>query len=219
LVDAVHKVANQTRGRPRVVVLTGGVGSGKSSVAELLARLGVPIVDTDAIAHRLTGPGGAAIAPLCEALGEGYIDASGALDRAKVRALVFADRDRDARQRLEGVLHPLIRRDALKALDELPVGRPYAVMVIPLYFEGSSFQQLAWRVVVVDCPVELQIERVSRRPGLDRSMAAAIVGAQVPRETRLRGADYVINNTGDLAALEVEANALHQALLKAGEVD
>jgi dephospho-CoA kinase len=214
LVDAAQPVAGPTLLLPRVVVLTGGVGSGKSSVAEVLASLGVPIIDTDAIAHQLTGPGGTAIGPLRDALGADYIDARGALDRAKVRALVFADAD--ARRRLEAALHPLIRRDALQALDTLPVGTPYAVLVIPLYFEGSSFQQLAWRVVVVDCPVELQIERVSRRPGLDRASAAAIVAAQVPRETRLLGADFVISNTGDLAALETQAIALHRKLLAAG---
>ncbi len=203
---------DRSRGsRPRVVVLTGGVGSGKSSVAQVWEALGVPIIDTDAIAHRLTGPGGEAIAPIKQALGDEYIDSRGALDRAKVRGLVFADPT--ARRRLEAALHPLIRQEALRALDALPPATPYAVFVIPLFFEGSAFRELAWRVVVVDCPVEVQIERVSRRPGLDRAGAEAIVAAQVPRETRLSGADYVIRNTGSLTELQAEASALHQRLL------
>jgi dephospho-CoA kinase len=214
VVEAVPATATR---RPRIVVLTGGVGSGKSSVAEVWAALGVPIIDTDALAHSLTGAGGAAIGALREVLGDEYIDPRGALDRAKVRALVFSDAE--ARKRLEQVLHPLIRAEALRTIEALAPETPYAVLVIPLFFEGSAFREIAWRVAVVDCPVDVQIERVARRPGVTRETATAIVDAQVSREVRLRGADYILSNSGDLTALASQATALHDRLLRATSAD
>jgi dephospho-CoA kinase len=192
----------------KVVVLTGGAGAGKSAFADALARLGVPIIDTDAIAHRLTAAGGAAITEIRAAFGDVMIDASGALDRAKMRALVFGDAAR--RRELEALLHPRIRDAVDTALTDLsrraapPI---YAVVVIPLFFERASFAERGWYVLAVDCPVEAQLKRVAARPGLNVELAAAILRTQVDREERRCRSDEVIENHGNLADLAAAAAA------------
>ena len=193
-----------------VVGLTGGIGSGKSAAADEFARLGATLVDTDVIAHALTAPGGAAIAPVRALFGEECIDASGAMDRAKVRARVFADPA--ARRQLEGILHPLIRRES--AARVAAATGAYVVLVVPLLVESADYRARVDRVLVVDCPLELQVSRVRARSGLSEDEARRIIAAQVSRETRLAAADDVIDNSGTLEALHAQVRRLHQRYLE-----
>jgi dephospho-CoA kinase len=194
---------------PFVIGLTGGIGSGKSAAADEFARLGATLVDTDAIAHALTAPGGAAIDAVRTLFGDSAIDASGAMDRAWVRARVFADPD--ARRRLEAVLHPLIRRESSARVRAAP--GPYVVLVVPLLVESQDYRARVDRVLVVDCPVELQVARVCARSGLSEEEVRRIITAQVSREARRAAADDVIDNSGTLEALRSQVQQLHTQYL------
>lgn len=194
---------------PFVIGLTGGIGSGKSAAADEFARLGATLVDTDAIAHALTAPGGAAIDAVRSLFGDRAIDASGAMDRAWVRARVFADPE--ARRRLEAVLHPLIRRESTARVRAAP--GPYVMLVVPLLIESQDYRARVDRVLVVDCPVELQVARVSARSGLSEEEVRRIIAAQVSREARLAAADDVIDNSGSLEALRSQVQQLHAQYL------
>ncbi len=190
---------------PFTVGLTGGIGSGKSAATERFAALGATIVDTDLIAHRLTAPGGAAIAAIRQAFGEGVISTDGSLDRGAMRARVFAEPA--ARQQLEAILHPLIRAESARQCLAAP--GPYVVMAVPLLVESGTYRQRCDRVCVVDCPEALQIERVRTRSGLDETQIRAIMAAQASREERLAAADDVIDNGGTLEALQQQVDRLH----------
>lgn len=195
------------------VGLTGGIGSGKSVVARLFRERGADIVDTDQIARSLTAPHGAAMPAVLAAFGADFAAADGALDRAKMRALVFADPA--AKRRLEGILHPLIR-DAVLAESVLGTG-PYVIFDIPLLVESGTWKARLARVLVVDCPAEVQIARVMARNGLAREQVLAIMAAQAPRQARLAQADDVIDNGGDLAALAPRVDDLHAFYLTMAE--
>lgn len=193
-------------GNPFRVGLTGGVGSGKSTVADLLADMGATIVDTDAIAHALTAPGGAAIPAILVRFGGDVITREGALDRPAMRTRVFSDAT--ARQELEAILHPLIRIESLRQCDDA-TGK-YVVLVVPLLAENlSEYRPLLDRIAVVDCDPEQQITRITARPGLDEAQARAIMAAQASRSARLSIADDVIENQADLAALRARVEQLH----------
>lgn len=183
-----------------IVGLTGGIGSGKSAVSGEFARLGAAVVDTDVIAHKLTGPGGAAMPALRDAFGAGIVAADGRLDRAAMRALAFSDAA--VRQRLEAILHPMIRELADRhCRAALAAGTPYVILVVPLLVETDGYRQRVDRIAVVDCPDDARIARVMARSGLSRQEVERIFGAQANREDRLALADDVIDNGGDLAAL------------------
>ncbi len=195
--------------RPRIG-LTGGIGSGKSAFAGMLRQLGAAVVDADDIAHALTAPGGEAIAAIRDAFGEAMIDARGALDRPRMRALAFADAVQ--RARLEAILHPLIGA-RLRSAEQCVPG-PYLVLVVPLLVESlARWRRAVDRVVVVDCAPELQLQRVVQRSALKPEQVMRIMQAQATREQRLRAADEVIDNSGDLQALQAQALRLHQRLL------
>jgi dephospho-CoA kinase len=196
--------------KPYIVGLTGGIGSGKSAVAAEFARLGASIVDTDAIAHELSAPGGAAIAPLRAAFGAEFIGADGALDRARMRATAFADPS--AKRRLEEILHPLIR--TVTEARTLAASGPYAMQVIPLLVESGRYRERANRVLVVDCSEQTQLARVVARSRLDADQVRAIMAAQVSREARLAAADDVIDNEGSLDALRAQVEILHRNYLQ-----
>jgi dephospho-CoA kinase len=187
------------------VGLTGGIGSGKTTVATQLAALGAAVVDTDEISRRLTGPTGAAIAALVEAFGERYVGADGALDRGAMRSLAFEDPL--ARARLESILHPAIRAEADAAL--AASRGPYAVVVVPLLFETRGFRDRATRTLAVDCDESLQVARTTARSGLTEEAVRAIMRTQWPRWRRLQVADDVIWNGGDALALAPECERLH----------
>lgn len=191
------------------VGLTGGIGSGKSTVSDLFAELGVPVIDTDVIARQLTAPGGAALQTIREAFGESVMQTDGTLDRAALRRRVFADAT--ARRQLEAILHPRIRKVVEQTLASLST--PYAMIVIPLLVETGGYRDLLKRVLVIDCPAELQIARVMARSGLARAEVDAILAAQAGRAERLAVADDVIVNDASTEALRAEVAALHRRYL------
>lgn len=191
--------------RPLVVGLTGGIGSGKSAAAERFVALGAAIVDTDQIAHQLTAAGGDAIPALQQAFGPKIIGADGALDRAAMRALAFGDPL--VRQRLEGILHPMIRARSDAAVAAAQAA-PYVVLVVPLLVESGGYRSRCDRIAVVDVPEALQLERVMRRSGLAREQVEAIMAAQASRAQRRAIADDLIDNSGDIAALQRQVDEL-----------
>jgi len=201
------------KGRIPLIGLTGGIGSGKTAVSDLLAKLGAGIVDTDLIAHQITAPHGAAIALIEKQFGSDFISADGALNRDKMRSLVFSKPE--ARKSLEAITHPLIRQETNKqALRISKEGAPYLVFVVPLLLESDSWNSLIDLLVVVDCPKETQIQRVMQRSNLPREELERILAAQASREQRLKHADVVIENQGSLQDLEVEVQNLHQKILQ-----
>jgi dephospho-CoA kinase len=191
------------------VGLTGGIGSGKTTVANLLGELGAALIDTDAIAHQLTAPGGRAIADIATHFGPEFIDAQGAMDRTRMRSHVFGNNT--ARHQLEAILHPLIRSETLHAADR--AGGDYLVFVVPLLVESGNWVGRTSRILVVDCDEEVQIARVMARNGLQRHEVEAIMAAQASRPARLAVADDVIENNGSAAQLMPHVQALHAAYL------
>jgi dephospho-CoA kinase len=193
---------------PFHVGLTGGIGSGKSTVAALLAQLGAAIIDADAIARQLTAPGGLAMAAITERFGPGFITAEGALDRNRMRALAFTDTS--VKQGLEAIIHPLVTEEtARQGRAALDSGYPCLVFDVPLLVESARWRQRVDHVLVVDCLAETQIARVMARSGLTRMAIEAIIAAQSSRLRRLQAADSVIFNEGlSLKGLGAEVAAL-----------
>jgi len=202
--------AERAARRVPVIGLTGGIGSGKSTVADLLVERGAALVDTDRIAHELTAPGGAAIGPIRDAFGDTVIAPDGRMDRAAMRALAFSDPD--ARRRLESILHPLIRERTTQDIESAArAGAPYVIVAVPLLVESGDWRGRYDRVLVVDCPPEVQVERVMRRNALPREQIDAIIAAQASRERRLAAADDVIDNGGAPDALPAQIDRIHAA--------
>jgi dephospho-CoA kinase len=203
---------------PLVIGLTGGIGCGKSAVADAFAALGVDVTDTDRLAHALTAPGQPGHAAVLEAFGPDYFRPDGTLDRAKLREHVFGDAA--ARGRLEALLHPLIRAAAAR---EVALWRgPYGLLVVPLLFERGGHAGLVRRVLVVDCPEEAQVDRVMARSGLTAAAVRAIMATQLPRAERLARADDVIDNAGPMDALAAQVARLdrrYRALAAAATAD
>lgn len=196
------------------VGLTGGIGSGKSLVADELARLGAHVIDADAIAHRLTGLRGAAIEDIRARFGAAYIDARGALARDRMRELVF--RDADAKRALERILHPRIRAEAEAMAAAAPASAPYLVFVVPLLVESGTWRARVDRVLVIDCAIETQVARVMRRSGLEEAAARAIVASQTTRAARLDAADDVLVNEDAPEAARRRAARLHALYSRCG---
>jgi dephospho-CoA kinase len=187
------------------VGLTGGIGSGKSTVADLFEQRGASVIDTDRIAHALTAPHGAAMPALVAEFGEAFATPEGALDRARMRELVFSDPG--ARLRLESILHPRIR-DATAAAAAIATG-PYVIFVVPLLIESGTWRGRVSRVLAIDCPEALQVARVVARNGLPEAQVRAIMATQVTRAQRLAAADDVVVNDDDLSALAPQVDRLH----------
>jgi dephospho-CoA kinase len=187
------------------VGLTGGIGCGKTTVADLFAAHGASVIDTDQIAHSLTAPHGAAMPALLAEFGPEFATPEGALDRAKMRALVFADPG--ARARLEGILHPRIR-EATAAASALATG-PYVMFVVPLLIESGTWRERVARVLAIDCPEEVQVARVMARSSLPEAQVRAIMAAQVSRAERQAAADDIILNDDGLEALAPQVERLH----------
>ncbi len=187
--------------------LTGGIGSGKSTFGQLLASLGAALIDADQIARSATGPGGAAIEAIRQAFGVDYVDATGALDRARMRTLAFSDRN--ARVRLESIVHPLVtQRSADEALQALQDGKRLIVHDIPLLVESGRWARQLDAVVVIDCPPETQIERVVQRSGLTREAVQAILSHQASRPVRRAAADVVVFNGPHCTLTQLQAQAV-----------
>ena len=196
------------------VGLTGGIASGKSTVASLFASLGVPVLDTDQIARDVVEPGQPALAQVIASFGDAVLAPDGRLDRRALRATVFADPA--ARARLEAILHPVIRAELARRSRD--AGGPYQVWVIPLLVEGGRTDDVD-RVLVVDCPVDLQLARLRARDGESEASARAILAVQASRQARLAAADEVIVNDAAPEALAARVSALdskYRALAASG---
>jgi len=195
--------------------LTGGIGCGKTTAAEIFAGLGAGVVDTDAISHQLTQADGQAIPAIKTALGNDYITPDGALNRTLVRKLIFSDPDK--KNLLEQILHPLILDQAMSQLQQLD-HTPYNLLVVPLLVENAQFQQLTQRILVVDCSEETQINRVISRNNMTASDVQSILAQQSSRAERLRIADDVIYNDDDMLSLTRQVEILHKRYAENEEV-
>lgn len=187
------------------VGLTGGIGSGKTTVADMFAARGAALVDTDRIAHQLTMPDGLAIPEIRAQFGDAFLGADGAMDRARMREYVFAEPA--AKARLESILHPLIRIETERAAEQAQGA--YLIFVVPLLVESGSWKERVSRVLVVDCAEETQVRRVMSRSGLSETQVHAIMATQASRAARLAAADDVIDNDGDALALLPQVDRLH----------
>jgi dephospho-CoA kinase len=202
-------VLKRQRTGPYVVGLTGGIGSGKTTVAKLFETLGAGLVDTDEIAHELTRPGAAALERIRRRFGDDYLTNQGTLDRARLRALVF--RDPAARRDLEAILHPLIRAEASERVRASPAS--YVILVVPLLIETGAWSDQVQRMLVVDCDENTQIQRTMARSGLSADEVRAIMATQAERAQRLEAADDIILNDGGLAELGEQVRRLHARYL------
>lgn len=203
---------------PIRIGLTGGIGSGKSTVAQLLAQEGAAVIDTDAIARQLTRPGGAAIGSIRSAFGDDFIDADGAMDRARMRALAFSEPG--AKQRLEAILHPMIGAETERqAAAARAAGAPLIVFDVPLLVESlatsNRWREHADRILVVDCSEATQVERVMARSGWSEPAVRAVIAQQATREQRRAAADDLIVNDGlTLAELAQQVHTLARSWLR-----
>ncbi len=196
--------------RPWIVGLTGGIGSGKSTVADGFAALGAYVIDADALSHQLTAPNGPALDAISLAF-EGVVS-NGVLDRAALRERVFADAQ--ARKSLEAILHPMIRIATNSALtSEAALTAPYVILMVPLLFESGNYKNRIDCAVVVDLDEAEQIERVSRTRGLAAVEVERIIGTQMPRAERLTHAQFIIDNRGSMNALTAQIAALHSVFV------
>lgn len=195
---------------PFVVGLTGGIGSGKSTAADIFAELGAGVVDTDQIARELTSPGGAALEAIALRFGRRSLTSTGGMDRKLMRSLVFSDPD--AKSALESILHPLIRAESDRRIAGSTA--PYVVLVVPLLFEAGRDPGRFQRVLVVDCDERTQVDRVVRRSGLDPGQVRAIMANQISRAQRAASADDLIRNDTDIADLRAQILPLHRKYLE-----
>jgi dephospho-CoA kinase len=207
--DTLSSPPGGDKHRPLVVGLTGGIGSGKSTVADIFQQLGIPVIDADVIAHALVEPGQPALGEIIKAFGANSVDASGVLDRNRLRKLVFSDPEQ--RCRLEAILHPKIRREIIALTTTIQT--PYCIVVIPLLLETDQ-RDLVDRILVVDTRIDNQITRVTMRNGLPRREIIAIMTSQASRDSRLAAADDVIDNNGALDELGNKVRAQHEKYLK-----
>lgn len=194
---------------PPVVLLTGGIASGKSLASDSFSQLGITVVDTDRLAREVVAPGQPALREIAEQLGTHFIRPDGSLDRAALRQHIFTHPE--ARAELEAITHPRIHQLALQRIARAP--GPYVLLVVPLYVETER-RYPAWKVVVVDVPEAVQLQRLQQRDRLTEAQARAMVAAQASREQRLAVADHILDNNGTPQALLQQVNALHRLLLR-----
>ncbi|NJR72395.1 MAG: dephospho-CoA kinase [Gammaproteobacteria bacterium] len=195
----------------KIVGLTGGIGSGKSAVADVFLSLGIQVIDTDKIAHQLTAVGGIANPSIGEVFGAEMLESAGGMARSKMRELVF--NDPSARQKLEAILHPLIGEAVNREIRALTIPAPYAILAVPLLFERMTFRTLIWRTLTVDCTIATQISRVKSRSNLLTDEINRFINAQAPRQIRLQLADDVIHNEAGLTELRGQVEAFHRRLI------
>lgn len=196
--------------RYSVIGLTGGIGSGKSTVARMFGALGVHWVDADDVARQVVEPGTQALRAIADHFGKSILQSKGELDRAALRQKVFEDPEQ--RRWLEGLLHPIIRQELIRQLSPEDYNLPYVMLVSPLLLETNQ-HELVERIVVVDVPEETQINRTMTRDGNSREQVERILAAQMPRAARREKADAIINNAQPLERVEASVHALHQRFL------
>ena len=194
---------------PYCIGLTGGIGSGKSTAADIFKELGAAVVDTDAISRELTAAGGAAMPEIRNQYGPEFIAPDGSLDRERIRRLVFGNAE--ARKKLEAILHPMIRAESRARV--ATARAPYVILVVPLLFESDAYLDLLKRVLVVDCSEERQIERAMRRSRISADEVRAIMASQLSRAARRARADDVIDNDGGMEALRRQVDEIHSEYL------
>lgn len=194
-----------------IVGLTGGIGSGKSEAARLFAALGVPVVDTDAIAHEMTAAGQSALARIAAAFGEEAIAPDGSLNRAYMRRKVFSDSA--AKRTLESILHPMIRAEVAARLSG-NASASYQIVMVPLLFETDAYRSMIDRSLVIDCDERLQVSRAMARSRLTETEVRAIMDTQCFREQRLALADDIIDNSGSLENLEKQVREKHEKYIR-----
>lgn len=192
-----------------LVGLTGGIGSGKSTIADIFAALGVRIIDTDLISRQLTQTRGAAIPAIRATFGTEVIDTDGALNRNRMRELVFGDPTR--KKCLESILHPLIYEQT-RLLANTATDAPYTLVVVPLLFESGRYADWLHRIITVDCPAETQISRTMQRSHMDEAAVRAIMATQFSRAQRLALADEIVTNNGTLDDLKTQVIGMHRRL-------
>lgn len=197
------------RARAYVVAVTGGIASGKSAVTSRLASLGVPVFDADSVTRDLCSPGQPALSEITARFGRSILLPDGSLDRRALRERIFVDAGE--RRALEAILHPRVRARLARLADT--VAAPYCVLAIPLLAEGNRYQWID-RVVVVDAPDGMRLERLVRRDGIDATLARQMLAAQAGRTARLAIADEVIDNSGSLEALIERTDAMHARLME-----
>lgn len=188
-----------------IVGLTGGIGCGKSSASQLFSELGIDVIDTDVIARQLTQPDGQAISLIRDAFGNAFLTADGALDREKMRNLVFSDSR--ARHQLEKILHPLILQETIAQIKQSH--SPYTVLVVPLLLETNDYNPIVQRILVIDCEEQIQISRTMARSQLSEQQVKAIMAQQISRKDRLQKADDVIMNDRGIDFLKAQVIQLH----------
>ena len=193
-----------------IVGLTGGIGSGKSTVADFFSAQGILVVDTDVIAHELTGRKGPAMPEIAAAFGDSVVQADGSLDRNAIRQIVFADPA--SRKRLENILHPIIRRESEARCQAAE--SPYVILVVPLLVETGIYRQRVNRILVVDCEESAQVSRVMARSRLSEGEVRAIMETQATRDERLAAADDVVLNDGEIDSLRLRVDDLHREYLR-----
>jgi dephospho-CoA kinase len=196
------------------VGLTGGIGSGKSEAAKQFAKLGVPVVDTDVIAHSLTAAGMPLLTEIAHIFGEKFINVDGSLNRSLLRTHVFGNTNE--RQKLEALLHPAIYQFALKQLAEnqQQLHPSYQILVVPLLFEGTSYQSIVNKTLVIDCDESNQIKHTMARSNLSESEVKAIIQTQTPSAVKRTLADEVIENNGSIQNLQEKINKIHKKFIK-----
>lgn len=196
---------------PWIVGLTGGIGAGKTLASNAFASLGVPVIDTDLISHALTAPNGLAIDAIHQKFGDELFNDAGQLDRAKMRELVFKDAQK--RQELEAIMHPLIAQVAMASIAQHS-DAPYVILAVPLLAESPAWLSRCDRVLLIDCEVETQIERVMARSGLSREQTQAIIMSQASREARKAIANEVIVNESTPEHVTQQVTRLHDFYLR-----
>ena len=202
-------MADNVSAGPRLTVgLTGGIASGKSLVGAMFQKLGATLIDTDVVAREVVAPGEPGLVAVSAAFGPRVLLPSGEINRPVLRSLVFEDETK--RRELESILHPLIRQRTRAKLAVLDV--PYALVAVPLLVE-TSFGELVDRILVVDCPESMQLERLTRRDAIPRTEALAMLRSQVDRATRLKAAHDIVDNSGTPDATRRQVELLHQRYL------
>lgn len=192
-----------------IVGLTGGIGCGKSSASKFFSDLGIDVIDTDVIARQLTESGGSAISMIQEAFGNSFITPDGALDRSKMRDLIFSNSA--ARLKLEKILHPLILKETVLQIEQSR--SLYTIVVVPLLFETNDYSNIVQRILVIDCDEQQQLSRTMTRSHLSQQAARTIMATQVSRKIRLQKADDVIINDQDIDYLRTQVLRLHHQYL------